>query len=76
MISYCKSLRLERSGRKQSQRLREIASYRRNDQFSAGFDMIGIRMIFYYFIFLVMELKIATFVKGNYRKLNRKVGRW
>ncbi len=33
MISYCQSLRLERSGRKQSYGCREIASYRRNDYF-------------------------------------------
>ncbi len=39
MISYCKSLRLERSGRKQSQGLREITSYRivAVDDFSARF---------------------------------------
>ena len=33
-ISYCRSLRLERSGRKQSRVTPEIAFYRRNDEFS------------------------------------------
>ncbi|WP_426581456.1 hypothetical protein [Dapis sp. BLCC M229] len=33
-INYCRSLRLERSGSKQSQGWCEIASYRRNDKFS------------------------------------------
>ena len=37
IISISKSLRLERSGRKQSPRISEIASYRRNDYYSSGF---------------------------------------
>ncbi len=42
MISYCKSLRLERSGRKQSRETPEMASYPSNNHFSDGLSITKI----------------------------------
>ncbi len=56
MISYCKSLRLEQSGRKQSHGFREIASYRRNDNLSTGFYI----RIKYYFAGKQADLILAV----------------